>query len=62
MTILVIDSERESIYKNQIIKDETFYETMRDEFIKVALENEYNVIDMKDVFKSDYLINKTRTI
>ena len=59
-TILLVDAERDSIYKNMALEGETFYETMRDEFIKASLENGYTVIDMKEIFRDDYSRNKIR--
>ncbi len=60
MTIFVIDSNRERIYQNKELDKNSFYENMRSHFIKNAKDNGFTVIDMQELFKSDYEINKRR--
>ena len=60
MTIFVVDSNRENIYQNRDSKKDSFYEKMRSNFIKNAKTEGFNVIDMEELFKKDYEINKRR--
>lgn len=53
-TFLVIDADRESIYKNIPLEKKSFYQSMRKKFISTANENGFQVIDMNPIFKKDF--------
>ena len=59
-TILVIDSDRNSLYQQTPISKDSFFKTMRKSIIKKANENGFKVIDMEPVFNADYSIHKKR--
>jgi len=59
-TFLVLDADRESIYKNIPLDKKSFYQTMRRKFIDVAMQNGFQVIDMKPIFKKDYSEKKLK--
>ena len=53
-TFLVIDADRESIYKNIPLEKKSFYQSMRKKFISTSNENGFQVIDMNPIFKKDF--------
>lgn len=53
-TFLVVDADRNSIYKNTSPNKNSFFLTMRNQLIKKARGNGFKVIDMEPIFQKDF--------
>ena len=60
--LFIIDGLRQAIYNPGLADkhEQSYFGLMRKHFIKIATANEYQTIDLHEVFKSDYFINKKK--
>tara|TARA_B100001250_G_scaffold396937_1_gene403474 strand:- start:2864 stop:4072 length:1209 start_codon:yes stop_codon:yes gene_type:complete len=56
--IFIVDSDRNSIYDYKSENQDLAFQAIRKEFIAIARDSNFKVIDTKEIFESDYRANK----